>query len=59
MELTGLLGRTGLGDIRLSDIKLPFRAFYLSVALPGLPNVIDGAYVETFTIGDDAGADAL
>jgi hypothetical protein len=61
MELTGLLGRTDLGDIRLSDIKLPFRAFYLgfagglSVGLPGLPNVIDGAYVETFTIDDGAG----
>lgn len=62
MELTGLLGRTDLGDIRLSDIKLPFRAFYLgfagglSVGLPGSPNLIDGAYVETFMIDDDAGA---
>lgn len=60
-EVTALLGRTDLGDIRLADIRLPFRAFYLtfagglSVGLPGLPNVIDGAYVETFTIDDDAG----
>jgi hypothetical protein len=60
MEVTALLGRTDLGDIRLSDIRLPFRAFYLgfagglSVGLPGSPNLIDGAYVETFTI-DDAG----
>jgi hypothetical protein len=61
-EVTALLGRTDLGDIRLSDIPLPFRAFYLgfagglSVGLPGSPNLIDGAYVETFTIDDDAGA---
>lgn len=61
MEVTALLGRTDLGDIRLSDIRLPFRAFYLafagglSVGLPGLPNVIDGAYVETFTIDDGDG----
>ncbi|MEJ6785609.1 hypothetical protein [Aminobacter sp. Piv2-1] len=59
-EVTALLGRTDLGDIRLSDIRLPFRAFYLgfagglAVGLPGLPNVIDGAYVETFKIEDDA-----
>jgi hypothetical protein len=61
MEVTALLGRTDLGDIRLSDIRLPFRAFYLgfagglSVGLPGSANLIDGAYVETFTIGDDTG----
>ncbi len=60
-EVTALLGRTDLGDIRLSDIRLPFRAFYLgfagglSVGLPGSTNLIDGAYVETFTIDDDAG----
>lgn len=60
-EVTALLGRTDLGDIRLSDIRLPFRAFYLgfagglSVGLPGSPNLVDGAYVETFTIDDDAG----
>tara|TARA_A100001391_G_scaffold65878_5_gene41520 strand:+ start:14072 stop:15271 length:1200 start_codon:yes stop_codon:yes gene_type:complete len=60
-EVTALLGRTDLGDIRLSDIRLPFRAFYLgfagglSAGLPGSPNLIDGAYVETFTIDDDAG----
>ena len=60
-EVTALLGRTDLRDIRLSDIRLPFRAFYLgfagglSVGLPGLPNVIDGAYVETFAIDYDAG----
>ena len=60
-EVTALLERTDLGDIRLSDIQLPFRAFYLgfagglSVGLPGSPNLIDGAYVETFTIDDDGG----
>lgn len=31
-EVTALLGRTDLGDIRLSDIRLPFRAFYLGFA---------------------------
>lgn len=55
--LVALLARTDLGDIRLSDMLLPFRCFYvgfaegLDVGLPGAPNVIDGAYVESFSRG--------
>ncbi|MBC7152357.1 MAG: hypothetical protein H5U22_23535 [Rhizobium sp.] len=58
-ELVSLLRRTDLGDIRLSDMHLPFRCFYLGfaggldVGLPGEPNVIDGAYVESFARGPD------
>lgn len=49
--LVDLLDGTDLGDIRMSDIRLPFDCFYLSFGrglrfgLPGDPNVIDGAYV--------------
>lgn len=58
-DLVSLLGRTDLGDIRLSDIRLPFRCFYLGfaggldVGLPGEPNIIDGAYVENFARDPD------
>lgn len=58
-EIVALLGRTELGDIRLADMCLPFRCFYLGfaggleVSLPGAPNVIDGAYVESFTRGPE------
>lgn len=58
-DLVSLLGRTDLRDIRLSDIRLPFRCFYLGfdggldVGLPGEPNIIDGAYVENFARGPD------
>ncbi|MEN2990104.1 hypothetical protein WG926_17425 [Tistrella sp. BH-R2-4] len=50
-RLVDLLDRTDLGAVRVRDIKLPFRAFYLSFGdafdarLPGPPNRIDGAYV--------------
>lgn len=59
-DLVSLLGRTDLGDIRLSDIRLPFRCFYLGfaggldVGLPGEPNIIDGAYVENFVRDPDS-----
>lgn len=58
--LVALLGRTDLGDIRLADMHLPFRCFYLGfaggldVGLPGEPNVIDGAYVERFAHRPDS-----
>lgn len=58
-DLVSLLGRTDLDDIRLADIRLPFRCFYfgfaggLDVGLSGEPNVIDGAYVESFARGYD------
>ncbi|WP_454659074.1 hypothetical protein [Bosea beijingensis] len=58
-QLVVLLGQTDLGDIRLADMHLPFRCFYLGfaggldVGLPGEPNVIDGAYVESFARGPD------
>ncbi|MDJ0450950.1 MULTISPECIES: hypothetical protein [Methylocystis] len=58
-NLISLLGKTDLGDIRLGDIKLPFRAFYLGFegglgfGLPGAPNIIDGAYVEHYVGKND------
>lgn len=61
-QLTALLGRTDLDDIRLADMHLPFRCFYLGfaggldVGLPGEPNVIDGAYVESLAGGSESDA---
>jgi hypothetical protein len=50
-ELAKLLCRTDLGDVRASDIRLPFQSFYLAFgqtfreSLPGPPNQVDGAYI--------------
>ena len=56
-ELIGLLENTDLGDIRLSDLSLPYEAFYISFGagldfgLPGPANVIDGVYVQKISRG--------
>jgi hypothetical protein len=49
--LVTALDHTDLGDVRFSDVVLPFPAFYVHVgdalplALPGIPNRVVGAYV--------------
>ncbi len=54
-ELLALLDRTNLADIRLADIRMPYGAFYVGFgdglpwSLPGPANVIDGAYVESWS----------
>ncbi|WP_343699030.1 hypothetical protein [Caulobacter sp.] len=50
--LVEMLSHTDMAGVRLSDLSLPFDSFYIGLggafdgALPGLPNHIDGAYVE-------------
>lgn len=57
LPLLQALDLTTLGDVRFSDIKLPHRFFWVSLAnagcggLPGPDNRIDGAYVDA-TLAD-------
>lgn len=50
-NLVSMLMRTDAAQVKVGDIELPFRRFYiafeggLSFGLPGSPNRVDGAYV--------------
>lgn len=52
--LVEMLQHTNLDGVRLADIELPFKTFYLGFGdaypgkLPGPPNRIDGAYIEEY-----------